>query len=511
MDKEEIIIDKTTVWKTVAELRKGSLTKEGFIDLSKIKDLKVHNISKLVRSFRKELKITQRQCSKILGVACFANYESSNQAMPFVKLHKLSKLANFDIYKYLENSSHKFSFGTANEIPLKVPISHSDAIKLSSLFKPSKLKVRNILYVLNKDSEFLENFEIHLNKDKKGFIYSSLLWTYLTTYFDYIKKPLLNFPLTNIYSELKSRRVSDNTIIFSLLLTEGSKNYQGFNFSNKSKVLHDLLVDAINNKYKLLPTTYYRYVGDVHRTFFSTKQSLEIRDDIERYLGNIQTKPYKKYLKKFLTQKQPTISFIRRKQDMIALLRIYAVTEGSVYFKLTHYNKEKNEFIAVPVVSLTCSHPILLLDLYNVLLSLGFHPSFRQGKTWSGWAGLFLPSFRDSIIFLKYGGFLEKIPVARSDSIFCGIDKQILFLSIFELRRRMLNNKKLRLLDKRLLTNELFKIIKNIKYDSNINKYLELLKPTHTKRSINFKKYNDLKTDVNLLLDNPQEFLRTRN
>ena len=283
MTKESIIVDSTSVWKTEVKLKKDSLTKERYIDLSKMENLKIHNISKIVGDLRSKLQLSQRQCSKILGISCFANYENSNQAMPFNKLFQLSKLVNFNVYKYLENNNSKFSFGTANEIPLGIPLNPMNAIKLSTVLRPSKLKVRNILYVLSKDSKFLYDFEIHLNKDGKEFIYSSLFWAYLNTYFDYTKRPILNFPLTKTYSKLKNQGVSDDAIITSLLLTEGSKNPKGFDFSNKSNVLHNLLVDAIKGKYEILPTTYNRYVGDVNRTFFSTKQALEIRNEIECY------------------------------------------------------------------------------------------------------------------------------------------------------------------------------------------------------------------------------------
>ena len=508
MVKDEIIVDKTTVWKTVVELKRDSLTKGKYIDLSKMKNLKVHNISKLVKDLRTELQFSQRQCSKILGVGCFANYENSNQAMPFATLLKMSKLVNFDIYKYVETNNNKFSFGTANEIPLEVPISPIDAVKLSRMFRPSKLKVRNILYVLDKNSIFLEHFEIHLNKDKKEFIYSSLLWTYLNTYFNYIKRPLLNFPLTNTYLKLRSQGVSNNAIIFSLLLTEGSKNSKGFDFSNKSDELHNLLVEAIKNRYNILPTTYNRYVGDVNRTFFSTRQSLKIRDDIEKYLGNIQTKPGKN-IKTFLENNPPTLDFVKTLEDKIAVIRIFAVTEGGVYFLLTPYNRRNDESIAVPCIHIACSHPKLLLDLYDMVVELGFRPSLRQDKTWSGWAGIRFNSFVDSIRFLNLGGFLENVKVARSDSYFYNLNKQEIFLSILELRRRMLNSPKLRKMRKGRLIREIIRISRNKEY-VNKERYINMLRNIHIKKKLKSSKIKCLERDVKLLLDNPGKFFKTR-
>ena len=117
----------------------------------------------------------------------------------------------------------------------------------------------------------------------------------------------------------------------------------------------------------------------------------------------------------------------------------------------------------------------------------------------------------NSITFLKLGEFLEDVPFARSDSIFCGIEKQALFLSIFELRKKMLFDKKLRKHNKKQLTNELFKIIKNKQFDINKQSYLRLLKPTHGERKLKTNRLAILRKDVTLLLNNPEEFIRTRN
>ncbi len=510
MKTKEIIVGKTSVWKTICIIKKDSIIHDRYINLSKLKYLHIHNVSKLFRKLRKKLEVSQRKCAEILNLSNVSNYENSNQAPPFNKLLDLSNLVNFDLYQHINKNKYEFSFGTRNEKPIDIPLDINKAIKISSTVKPSKLKVRNILYIMDKNSNLKYNLKIHLNKDGNKIIYSAVLWNYLNTFFAYRKLSLIKFPLSEIYDDLKTKGVSNTTIIGSLLITEGSKNKKGFDFSNKSKILHNILVEAIYDEYKVLPTSYFLFVGDVYRTFFSTQKIIFIRNRIEKLFGNIQTKPNNN-LKKYLDLDQPSLKNIKNKCDKIALIRIFSVTEGGIHFNLVPYNRRKEEFIASPYVYITCSHPKILLDLYNILISLKFHPTLRKDKTWSGWAGIILPSFGDSITFLKNGGFLEDVKVARTDAIFYNIDKQVLFLSIFELRKRMLNDRTLRNLRKKDLVKELFEIINNEGYQKDINSYLNLLKPIHNKRKLKTSRINELKRDVQLLLNNSEEFYKTRN
>lgn len=504
------MVDKTSVWKTIVKIKKKFIIKNKYLDLSKIKNLYIHDISKLFKNLRGKLNKSQRECAKILRLNNVSNYENLNQAIPFKKLLELSNLANFNLYYYLEKNKHKFSCGKSIEIPTSLPLKIDEAIELSKKIKPSKLKTRYVLYLLENDNHLLDNFKIYLNKNKKKIIHSALLWNYLDTYFEYKKTSLIKFPLNKLYSDLKSEGVSDNVIISSLLITEGSKNKKGFDFSNKSKVLHDLLVESVYNKYKILPTTYFRYQEDASRTFFSTKEALNVRKDIENFIGNLKTTP-RNDLFNYLREDQPSLSKVIKNNDKIALLRIFAVTEGGIYFKLTPYNRKNKEFIALPQIYIICTHPKILLELYNILLSLNFHPTLIKGKSWSNWTGIILPSFRDSIRFLELGGFLNGVKVARTDSKFYNIEKQSLFLAVLELRKMMLIDKELRKYNKKQLINEIFKIIKSKGYNSRLYAYSDMINKAHNQRELKTTRINDLKKDVDLLINEQKKFIKSKN
>jgi len=503
---QEIIVNSTSVWKTLAKIRIGNLRGE-YLDLFKLNNLYVHNQSNLFKELRVKLNLSQRKCAKLIGKSNVTNYENLNQAIPFYILLKLSELANFDLYDYLNTNVCRYSLGNGSEIPVILPITKDDAIEFSKIIRPSKLKVGHILYPL-KDNDLFNNFNFCYNKHGTKLIHSNLLWNYFNTYFEYHQKSILNFPLNDQYHNLKLNKVSDDVIIATLLITEGSKQRHGFDFSNKSKVLHDLFVEAIYANYSIFPTTYFNFVGDVYRTYYLSGNINEIRNYIEEQCGNIQTIPVNNLLS-FLNQKQPTLKFASLKQDIISLIRLFSVTEGGVYFKLAR--KNKNESIAVPEVYISCSHPKLLLELYNFMVELGFHPSLKKDKTWSGWAGVSLPSFSDAITFLNIGGFIPYVPVARKDSCFCGIDKQILFLSILELRREMLFSYKLRKMTKPQLINELFRIINNKEYNlEEMWLYNGLLNLRHNKKKIRSKRHYELKKDVYLMLNHPEKFINSR-
>jgi len=504
---QDIIVNSTSVWRTFVKPKSDVFVSENDLDLSKLNNLYVHNISSLIRELRSKLNLSQRACAKLVGKSNISNYENLNQAIPFSILLKLSSLANFDLYKYLKTNSCKYSLGNGSEIPIRLPITKDDAINFSRIIKPSKFKTRYILYPLIENSYF-DDFNLYYNKNGTKIVYSALLWNYFNTYFDYLKKSILNFPLNKQYSELRLNKVSDDTIITTLLLTEGSKSDPGFNFSNKSKTLHELFVEAMYNRFNYFPTTYFNFVGDVYRTFYSSGQINQIRNIVEERCENIQTIPSGKLIE-FLKKKQPTLNFAKTINDKIALIRLFSVTEGGVYFKLVNLNK--NQSIPIPEIYISCSHPKLLLELYNLMKTLGFNPTLKKDKTWSGWSGLVLPSFVDSIKFLNIGGFISNVPVSRRDSKFYGIDKQILFLSILELRRKMLFNYELRKMTKPELIKELFKIINNKEYNlEEMWLYNGLLNLRHNSRILRSNLINELKNDVKLMLYNHEEFIKTR-
>lgn len=505
---EKILIGHTSVWNKYAILKKGSLTEYNSFDMTKMGNVYVYGANDIFVKCRRKLVLSQHKLAKYVGAKDIAKYESSSRGVPLNLLTKIAKLLGTDLNNLLSSCQNlKFSYG-GNEVPIIMPHNPSEAIEIIRNVKPISSTNSNFMISIKEIPFSLKDSKVLQNKRKRLYGYSKILWKFLTTFYSYEKEPALQLPLSNLTKELIEGQVTLKYVAASLLLAEGSRNRKGFDFSNKSKVLHDLLVDSIFYEYGVLPTTYFNYVGDVHRTFYSTNV-LGVRKDIEDEFGCLKTSP-KGDTESYLKQFQPRLEGLKKRVDMEMATRIFASTEGCVSFTVIPQNKKLGEYTVSPKIHISCAHPKILLDIHKILTSLGFVPHLTEGNTWSGWCGLRLSALIDVIKFLDMGGFIPGVKVARSDSNFCGVEKQKLLLSIIELRKRLSRDKGFRKkLDLKTAKNALFGIIQNNHCEADSGHYGSLIGRMNKRK--NFKhsttKFQKLEGDVNLMLYSPKEYL----
>ena len=115
--------------------------------------------------------------------------------------------------------------------------------------------------------------------------------------------------------------------------------------------------------------------------------------------------------------------------------------EGSVQFNL-----DKNTKLIVPVLQIACAHPKLVWQLKEIAKNNGINLSIKKdANIWSGLSGLSGGSINTGIQFLKMGGFIRGVKIAKTKSgFFGGLDKQDVLLGIFELMKLQRENQKYR-------------------------------------------------------------------
>lgn len=503
------ILNSTSVWSSYVELDQRNLTSRGYFDLSKLSGLYVHGTRKLFKFYREKAGLSQKDCAELLGLSNVTNYEYLNKSIPFKFLKFLADLCNEDIFETLNALRPKFSTGNGKEIPIYLPISPKSAENYITNLIPSKCPTRYIVYVKRKLPNGVSHLNTHLSRHGTKFVYSKLLWKFLNTFYKYERELKLNIPLCNLSSAFKASGISSKVIVGTLLLTEGSRNKKGFDFSNKSVVLHNLLIDAVYDKYNLIPTTYLRKGTRAFRTYYYSGNSVSVREDLEKTFGCLKTKPTD--IRNYLSLPQPTLEKVKKKQDKKMVIRLFSVTEGNVWMSVRPYNRKKKEYIVCPTIGFACTHPKLLLDLNNILVSLGFVPSLGKGKTWSGWARANLAAFHNIIKFLRIGGFIPGVKVARSDAILHGFEKRAVLLAILELRKRMLKDSSLRKLNRYQLYSLISKILKQGSL-KNEEHYIKCLKTNHhAPRKSRCKLEEELRRNVKLMLEKPMEFIKSLN
>ncbi len=504
---QRILIHQTSVWNNYLRVCREKLNDDGYFDLSQLNKLYVIGAKDFLVSCRKKLGLSQRACKETIGIKNITNYENSEQAIPFRILLKFSELANEDLCSYLKKSDKIFfSGGMSPPIEASLLLKPERFIDLLKLVKPSKLKIRNIIYP-NILTPF-DHYNIHYNKHNTPYFHSALLWSFIHTYYKSEKESRLIIPSYPYTNDIINKGADPHIIAGSLLLAEGSRNVEGFNFSNKSRALHNLLVDAIYLEHSVYPTSYHLDTGDgCYRTYYSSKKALEIRKRFEDNFGSIRTKPSINRPLEFLKMTQPNLNNIKKRIDKKIALRVFSVTEGCVNLKVVDYNRKKNEITVNPIIHISCANPSLLLSLYNLSSSLGFTPSLFKGETWSGWAGLKIPSHTDVVHFLEIGGFLEMVPVARTDSYFYGYNKQQLFISILELRKRLENDSHLRKLNINNLKKLAFDILTKKEYGSP-DVYIKIKDSKNIfKRLSHSNLLLRLKDDVKMIESEPKSYL----
>jgi len=88
-------------------------------------------------------------------------------------------------------------------------------------------------------------------------------------------------------------------------------------------------------------------------------------------------------------------------------------------------------------LNIACAHPVLLGQLRQIAKRLNILFSEQRSKNiWSGFQGLSSNSLKNSIYFLRLGGFIKGVKISANSTYHEGIDKDVLMLGILEYIRQ---------------------------------------------------------------------------
>lgn len=417
-------------------VRKENLTKHGYFNLKKIPNLRIidNNFLKIIRT---KYNITQREVALIANVPIrtFIGWESYKKALPFDKFITICNrlgLKEKEIYSLIKNS--EFTFGNHHgKNRVKLPLRPNE-FKIANYFIP--LEPKKVYVIKNVPREIknkiIKEFSIdnyYLNKSGLLVIYSYLWYEFLKTFYEYKKELLLNFPLTNEISYWINKKVNlTKSVIIPLLLTDGGEKPASIFCSGASDIVHKLWSDAFYYEFNKLPSSYKLPYKSIFIT--SHRVPLNILGKIKDFCPNFKTAPRNEPIEKYQNLPQPTISYLFKSPELeqqIAV-RLWAITEGSISI-----HNSKTEKLITPNFRIACAHPTLTKELQEITKNNKINMSIKKGYTWSGIGGLQTTSINSVINFLKIGGFIRGVKVAKSRSkVFGGFDKQDVLLGILE-------------------------------------------------------------------------------
>lgn len=469
------------------EINKCNLIKGRNFNFESIPNLRILD-NGFLKVIREKYCLTQKKCANIAGVPLrtWIGWESYNKYLPFKKLSHFCKELNInthDFYKLIYGS--KFTYGRhhgGNSIIL--PQKPND-FELANYLIPQK---NNCVYVV-KDCpprlkyHILRNYsfdDCYYKKTGLIVIYSYLLNKFLTTFYVYIKKSMLEFPLSPNIIDWSNKKIDYRmAVIIPLLLTDGGeKPSRRLFISGASTIVHQLFSDAIFYQYGLLPSSYKTSYRNIYITTHIMPK--EVLDDLKSICPKFKTSPVKQDINSYLMQTQPTIKFLKSCSafEQQTAIRIWAITEGSIFIGM-----DKRSSRIYPSLKIACAHPSLVTELKEIcrINGMNFHVT-KDLKDWSKISGLSSNSILTTLNFLRIGGFISGVTVAKSSKHFSGLDKQHVLLGIFEYILRQRRDRSLRPATKLLVYNEIKAIIGKKLY-KDTNYYIKELEAKNVNRS----------------------------
>lgn len=470
----------TTVFCNKVSVKKENLTENGYFNLQKISGLRIFD-NGFLEYIRKKYSKTQKELSEIIKtpLRTVIGWQYYKKSMLFSKLIEICNQLNIsekEIYELI--SGCEFTFGKHHgKNRIKLPIK-PERFRHSSYLIPIK---PNKVYVIKNTPEVLKDIIIkdfsidHFYFNKTGLltIYSYLLNRFLKVFYRYDKELLLKFPLSKEIPKWRREGVDiTRAVIIPLLITDGGEKPNCVFCSGESSIVHNIWADACYYGLEELPSSYKL----PYKTIFVTSHRLSknILTKIKKHCPNFKTSPINISVEEYMKTPQPTISYLlkRSKLEQQIALRLWAITEGSVGVR----NSKKDRSIT-PRIKIACAHPGIIRELREIarLNKINFSIS-KSGNTWSGISCLQTNSIISAINFLKMGGFIGGVNVARSRSkTFGGFDKQDVLLGIFELMKRQRQDKYYKTNDIKKINKWLKRIIENneFKKDKYYIKYFD--------------------------------------
>ena len=448
------------------------MTEQGFFDLAKVQGLYVAGAGQFLRNLRKKNKLKQEDIAKIIGVTRpqITHWEKNKCRLPLQSLVRIAETVDISrdiIYKLIDENEIFLN----RRIPVRIEKikeiirflrPYTDYVKVA-LTKCSDAILNHIKSILNVKFFFYTKG----NNNNQAQIASTALNSFLTTFFNYIKYPKIQLPLTDEV-ELWYHKGIDlkRALICPLLQTDGciepSKQSYLIAFHGNNKNLHDYFIDAIYYEYKKLPSSYFMPAATVYRTRYTISNSINIIDDVLKLAGNAKTSPApRQTVENYLKESQPHLNYLinaSATEQKIAL-RIWASAEGYIGVK-------RNKTYIYPVLEISCTHPVLVTQLQQIATKYGIVFNIKRLKNWSGFVGLSSESIKNILKFLKLGGFIKGVKISSKSKYHEGIDKDVLLLGILEFKKRELENCHLKKLTIQKVHNRINRIIENREYKS---------------------------------------------
>ena len=455
-----------TVFRHKVSVKRENLTKDGYFNLNKIPQLRILD-SGFLKRIRKEYQKTQQDLAGLIKtpLRTLIGWESYKKALSFSKLIEICTKLNINEEKmYRLINRCEFTFGK-----------HHGKNRITLPLKPNEFKMANYLIPIEPNKVYaikntpkeikdamIKDFSIDKYYFKKAgllVIYSYLLHNFLKMYYKYEKELLLKFPLSKeVPNWIKEKVNITKAVIIPLLITDGGEKISSVFCSGESNIVHNIWTDACYYGFNKLPSSYkvpYKSIFiTTHRFNQDILKSLKLNCPI------FKTSPSKESAKEYLKLKQPTISYLlycSRLEQQIAI-RLWAITEGSISI-----HNSKKEKLITPNIRIACAHPILINELKKIAELNNINFSISKGyNTWSKISCLQTSSISSSINFLKIGGFIRGVKVAKSRSkFFGGFDKQDVLLGIFEFMKKQRENKDYRTENIQKINKWVREIIKN--------------------------------------------------
>lgn len=437
---------ETTVFCRKVSVKGENLTKDGHFNLDKISQLRILD-NGFLKKIRIKYKKTQQNLAELIKtpLRTLIGWESYKKSLPFTKLIELfNRLKINEKERYSLIIGSEFTFGK-----------HHGKNRIKLPLKPEEFKMANYLipiepdkvYVIKKTpkeikEDVIKEFSIdryYLNKTGLLVIYSCLFNHFLKTFYVYKKELILKFPLSKEVPVWMSKNVNlSKAVIIPLLITDGGEKSASVFCSGESNIVHNIWTDACYYELNKLPSSY----KVPYKTIFITSHRFnkEVLNKLKVNCPMFKTSPSKESAKEYSKLPQPSIKYLfeRPKLEQQIALRLWAITEGSVSIR-----NSKREKLITPSIRIACAHPILINELKKIAKLNGINSSISKGyNTWSKISGLQTSSIDSAINFLKIGGFIKGVKVAKSKSKpFGGFDKQDVLLGILELVKRQRENK----------------------------------------------------------------------
>jgi transcriptional regulator with XRE-family HTH domain len=170
-----------------------NLLYKGYFDLEILgKNIRVSNVSKYVKSLRKDLKLSQSKLANLIGcrqqdIERYENGKRNIQLSLLLKIGILKGLTKEDICRLVENCNSELAIGENFSIRIRLPIKPASELNdIAKFLRPSKNMVR-VLSEFVKKKKVEKIFGIRIKQDSKGayYINCKTLSDFLKTFYIY--------------------------------------------------------------------------------------------------------------------------------------------------------------------------------------------------------------------------------------------------------------------------------------------------------------------------------------